>query len=76
MLVLSRRSRESVVVGSSGGLARLVTVTVLDIHDGRVKLGFDAPPDMPVHRLEVWQRIQAEDEQQGPMSLAMVPAPH
>jgi sRNA-binding carbon storage regulator CsrA len=50
---------ESVVIGGSPGLARLLKVTVLDIRDGRVRLGFEVDADIPVHRLEVWERIRA-----------------
>jgi carbon storage regulator len=37
-----------------------VTVTVLGVKGGQVRLGFTAPPDVSVHREEVYQRIQAE----------------
>ena len=60
MLVLSRKTRESVVLGGGGGLPRVLKVTVLDIGGGKVKLGFDVDADIPVNRLEVWQRICAE----------------
>ena len=63
MLVLTRKSRQAVVVGGSGGFERLLKVTVLEIRDGKVRLGFEADADVPVHRLEVWQRIQ---ENRGP----------
>lgn len=57
MLILSRKSNESVVVGGPDGLHRLLKVTVLDIRGGRVKLGFEVDSDVPVHRSEIWQRI-------------------
>lgn len=57
MLILSRKTREAVVVGD--GLNRLLKVTVLDVRDGLVKLGFEANADLPIHRLEVWERIYA-----------------
>ncbi len=59
MLVLSRKSQESVVVGGSGGFERLLKVTVLEIDRGTVRLGFEVDKDVPVHRLELWERIQA-----------------
>jgi carbon storage regulator len=59
MLVLSRKSQESVVVGGSDSFQRLVKVTVLAIQGGHVKLGFEVDADIPVHRSEVWERIQA-----------------
>lgn len=63
MLVLSRKNNESVVVGDRGDGDRRLVVTVLEIRAGRVKLGFDVDADVPVHRWEVWQRIQSEGGQ-------------
>lgn len=63
MLVLSRKRRESVVVGCANGLDRVLTVTVLDISGGRVRLGFDGGPEVSVDRLEVWEKMHV-----GPQS--------
>ena len=60
MLVLSRKRQESVVVGGADRFERMLKVTVLDIRGGRVKLGFEVDADVPVHRLEVWERIRTE----------------
>jgi carbon storage regulator CsrA len=60
MLVLSRKTREAVVVGGTDGLHRLLKVTVLDIKGSNVKLGFEADASVPVHRAEVWERIRAD----------------
>ena len=57
MLVLSRRSRESVVVGGDDGIHRLLKVTVLGVSGGNVRLGFEADAGVPVHRSEVRERI-------------------
>jgi carbon storage regulator len=76
MLVLSRKNRESVVVGGSGGFDRLLKVTVLAIQGAKVKLGFEVDGDIPVHRSEVWQRIQAGQGLNylpGPGTLEMEP---
>jgi carbon storage regulator CsrA len=59
MLVLSRKSQQSVVVGGSSGFERLLKVTVLEIQGGKVRLGFDVDAAVPVHRMEVWERIQS-----------------
>ena len=59
MLVLSRKAQESVVVGGSDRFERMLKVTVLDIKGGKVRLGFEADADIPVHRLEVWEQIQS-----------------
>lgn len=58
MLVLTRKSREAVAVGAADGRDPLLKVTVLAISHGSVKLGFEATGEVPVHRWEVWERIQ------------------
>ena len=58
MLVLSRKNRQSVVLGGADGLHRIMRVTVLAIKGGSVRLGFEVDADIPIHRLEVWERIQ------------------
>lgn len=55
MLVLSRKVGEQVVVGNQ------IYVTVVDVRGGKVRLGFTAPDDMPVHREEVARRIAFEE---------------
>ena len=59
MLVLSRKPEESVVIGEPHSFERLLKVTVLEIRGGKVRLGFEASADFPVHRWEVWERIRA-----------------
>ena len=66
MLVLSRKIQESVVVGVSDGFQRILKVKVLEIRGEKVKLGFDVDPDVPVHRLEVWERIFGEGRFDSP----------
>jgi carbon storage regulator CsrA len=68
MLVLSMRSRESVVIGGTDGLHRLLRVTVLGIHGTNVKVGFEVDPDVPVHRSEMGERIQSEGQCERPKS--------
>ena len=63
MFVLSRKNRESVVIGGSDGFHRLLKVTVLGIRGTNVKLGFEVDDDIPVHRSEVWERIRGETGQ-------------
>ena len=61
MLVLSRKNQEAVVVGGSEGFERMLKVTVLEICKGTVRLGFEIDKEVPVHRLEVWERIHGSD---------------
>ena len=65
MLILSRKSQEAVVVSGADGSELVLKVTVLGVCNGRVKLGFEAGPNVPIHRAEVWERIRAE---QGDLS--------
>jgi carbon storage regulator CsrA len=65
MLVLSRKSMESVVVGGSGRFERVLKVTVLEIKNGTVRLGFEADASIPVHRAEVWERIRGSNGSLG-----------
>ena len=56
MLVLNRRLNQTVCVGDK------ITLTVLAIKGGRVRLGITAPRDVPVHREEIYLRIQQEEK--------------
>jgi carbon storage regulator CsrA len=73
MLVLSRKSQESVVVGGSDGFEHMLKVTVLDIQGGKVKLGFEIDAAVPVHRLEVWERIRTRAGPESPADEAGAP---
>lgn len=73
MLVLARKSQESVVVGAADNLQEVVRVTVIEVRGGTVKLGFQAGDEVPIHRAEVWERIRAES--QAPDPKPSVPRP-
>jgi len=55
MLILSRKMGESIHLGDS------VTVTVLGVARGQVKIGIEAPRDLSVHREEIYRRIKDEE---------------
>lgn len=74
MLVLTRKSREAVVVGGSRSFERLLKVTVLEIKSGKVRLGFEADDDVPVHRLEVWEQIRSGARPERPSGGPITPA--
>ena len=57
MLVLTRKNRESVVIGRPEDLEIILMITILEIDGGRVRLGFEADARTPIHRREVWDRI-------------------
>lgn len=52
MLILSRKLGESVIVANG------ITITVVAMEAGRVRLGFNAPREVPIHRTEVQQRLE------------------
>jgi len=54
MLILTRRIGENVFVGDD------IVVTVVDINGNQIRLGFNAPKELAVHREEVYRRIQEE----------------
>lgn len=59
MLVLSRKKDESIVINDD------ITIVVVEIRRDKVRLGIEAPKDVPVHRKEVYEAIQREKEQEG-----------
>ena len=52
MLVLSRKRDEKIIIGEN------IVVTVVEIRGDKVRLGIEAPSEVPVHRHEVWEAIQ------------------
>lgn len=55
MLVLSRARGEQINIGET------ITVTVLEVRGNKVKLGFQGPAEVPIHRQEVYDRVSAEE---------------
>lgn len=62
MLVLSRQRDESIIIGDN------VQVTIVDIRGDKVRLGIVAPPEIPVHRKEVYEAIQRENRKAAGVS--------
>ena len=54
MLILTRRVNEALKIGDD------VTVRVLQVNGMHVRIGIEAPVNVPVHREEIYDRIQAE----------------
>jgi carbon storage regulator len=54
MLVLSRHRDERIIIGDN------IVITVVDIRGDKVRLGIDAPIDVPVHREEIIEKIRRE----------------
>lgn len=56
MLVLTRKTNESIIIGND------VQITVLEVRGEQVRLGILAPRNVPVHRYEVYVRISEENQ--------------
>jgi len=60
MLLLTRRIGESLKIGHS------ITVTVVGLNGNQIRLGITAPPDVAVHREEIYERIGAQSRARDP----------
>jgi carbon storage regulator len=56
VLILTRRIGESVHIGDD------IRLTVLGVRDSQVRIGINAPKEVPVHREEIYYRIKHEQE--------------
>ena len=59
MLVLARKKGERIVIGDE------IELTVLDIRGGRVKLGFQGPAEIPIHRCELHAKLHGKAPDEG-----------
>jgi len=69
MLVLSRQRDESIMIGDD------VVLTIVDIRGDKVRLGIQAPGEIPVHRQEVYEAIQRENQQKTQEKAGIVASP-
>lgn len=61
MLILSRKKNESIIINNN------ITIVVVEIRGDKVRLGIEAPKEIPVHRKEVFDAIQqAKEEERRP----------
>lgn len=64
MLVLTRKIDESIIIGDN------IKITVVDVRNDQVKLGIDAPREIPVHREEIYREIQEENRRAAAQRMA------
>lgn len=57
MLILSRKTDQQIKIGDN------ITITIIEIHDGQVKIGVEAPRNIKVFRQEVFNAIQTENKE-------------
>lgn len=57
MLALTRRRDEGIIINGN------IEIKILDIQDGKVKLGISAPSEMTIHREEVYIEIQKNNQE-------------
>jgi len=61
MLILTRKLGESLMIGD-GNIEDIVKLKILGIKGNQVRIGIDAPKEVSVHRKEIFERIQQQDE--------------
>ncbi len=64
MLVLSRKKNESIVINND------ITIVVVEIRGDKVRLGVEAPKEVPVHRREVYEAIRRNELAEGEKAAA------
>ena len=67
MLVITRKSGEQICLGDD------VTITVLEISGSTVRLGIEAPSDVPIFRGEIWAEVQAENRAAASAGIDAIP---
>jgi carbon storage regulator len=67
MLVLSRKRNESIVIDGN------IVVTIVDIRGDKVRLGIEAPKEVPIHRSEVYEALKRGNAPAEPTEAAPPP---
>jgi carbon storage regulator len=67
MLVITRRPNERICLGDD------VTITVLDIVGSTVRLGIEAPAEVPIYRHEIWAAVKQENQEAARSGIARLP---
>ena len=68
MLVITRKPGERICLGDD------VTVTVLEVVGSTVRLGIEAPAEIPVYRHEIWEAVKEENRAAANASITQLPS--
>ncbi|HET6175184.1 MAG TPA: carbon storage regulator CsrA [Gaiellales bacterium] len=68
MLVITRKTGEQICLGDD------VTITVLDVTGSTVRLGIEAPSEIPIFRGEIWADVKAENRAAADASIKDLPS--
>jgi carbon storage regulator len=68
MLVITRKPGERICLGDD------VTITVLEVVGSTVRLGIDAPAEIPVYRHEIWEAVKEENRAAANASITNLPS--
>jgi carbon storage regulator len=69
VLVITRRPNEKVCLGDD------VTITVLEVVGSTVRLGIQAPAEVPIYRHEIWVAIKQENQAAADSTITRLPSP-
>jgi carbon storage regulator len=69
MLVITRKSGERICLGDE------ITITVMEISGSTVRLGIEAPAEVPVYRAEIWAAVKEENRAAASASKKNLPSP-
>lgn len=58
MLILSRCINEIIIINDN------VKIKILDVQKNQVRIGIDAPKNIPIHRKEIWLRMQDDKKEE------------
>jgi carbon storage regulator len=68
MLVITRKSGERICLGDD------VKITILDVAGSTVRIGIEAPAEVPIYRYEIWAAVQAENKAAAESSVDDMPS--
>ena len=68
MLVITRKAGEQICLGDD------VTITVMEISGSTVRIGIDAPAEIPIYRHEIWAAVKAENRAAAQTSIKDLPS--